>query len=465
MVEFVLNNQKIRTAQPVGFLLLDYIRQEKGLCGTKIGCREGDCGACNVLVGTCRDGMLDYQQLVSCLTPIGNVHGKHVVTVEGLNMEKLSPVQQFLVEEGGTQCGFCTVGFVVSLTAYCLSPFAPAKERALAAIDGNICRCTGYKSIERATHRISESLQGKDTDDPVSWLVQRDYLPAYFLEIPSMLAAIKPLEWATTKSRMVGGGSDLYVQQPAQLVNTQPNLISHRRELRFVEIKDGICNIGGGTTFSDLLQSEALHRIFPRLNAHLKLVASTPIRNLATIAGNLVNASPIGDLTIFLLALNAQITLTEGHHSRTMYLKDFFKGYKLLDKREGEVVQSISFAIPSAKTHFNFEKVSKRTHLDIASVNSAAQISLSGGVIRQVHFSAGGVGPVPLYLEKTAQFLSGKALNPSLLQVANEVLQTEISPISDVRGSADYKRLLLRQLLYAHFIQLFPQQISLSALR
>lgn len=465
MVEFVLNKQKIRTAKPAGFLLLDYIRQEKGLCGTKIGCREGDCGACNVLVGTWKEGKVAYLPLVSCLTPIGNVQGKHVVTVEGLNMADLSPVQQSLVEEGGTQCGFCTVGFVVSLTAYCLSPFAPAKERALAAIDGNICRCTGYKSIERAAQRISAYLRGKDTDDPVSWLVQRKYLPAYFLEIPSMLAAIKPLEWTATESRMVGGGSDLYVQQPAELVNTHPNLISHRRELRFVEIKDGICDIGGGTTFSDLLRSEALHRLFPRLNAHLKLVASSPIRNLATLAGNLVNASPIGDLTIFLLALNAQITLTEDGHSRSLYLKDFFQAYKTLAKGEGEVVQSVSFAIPSPESHFNFEKVSKRTHLDIASVNSAVQISLVNGIINQAHLSAGGVGPVPLYLGETAQFLSGKALSPSLLQAANEVLQSEISPISDVRGSADYKRLLLRQLLYAHFIQLFPHQISLSALR
>jgi xanthine dehydrogenase small subunit len=349
MVEFVLNNQKIRTAKPAGFLLLDYIRQEKGLVGTKIGCREGDCGACNVLVGTLREGRVDYLQLVSCLTPLGNVHGKHVVTVEGLNMQELSPVQRFLVEEAATQCGFCTVGFVISLTAYCLSPYAPSRERVMAAMDGNVCRCTGYKSIERAAQRLTQSLQGKDTLDPVSWLVHRKFLPAYFLDIPSRLTAIKPLELVSTGTQMVGGGSDLYVQQPEQLVHTEPTLLNQRPELRFIEIKEGICTLGGGTTFSDLLQVEAWQRIFPRLPEHLKLVASTPIRNQATLAGNLVNASPIGDLTIFLLALNARITLTHKRQSRTLYLKDFFKVYKVLDKREEEVVQSISFALPSPK--------------------------------------------------------------------------------------------------------------------
>ena len=163
MIEFILNNHHIQTELPSGSLLLDFIRYQQRLTGTKIGCREGDCGACTVLVGSLKDGRVDYLQLTSCLTPLGNVHGKHVVTVEGLNMDELSPVQQFIVDEGGTQCGFCTVGFVTSLTGYCLSrDQSPVYGDAITAIDGNICRCTGYKSIERATARLTAALAEKD---------------------------------------------------------------------------------------------------------------------------------------------------------------------------------------------------------------------------------------------------------------------------------------------------------------
>ena len=168
MVEFILNNKKIKKGKPSGSLLLDFVRYDKSLTGTKIGCREGDCGACTVLIGDLIDGQMNYKQVTSCLTPLGNVQGKHVVTVEGLNMEDLSPVQKFMVNESGTQCGFCTVGFVVSLTGFCLSNSEPSYKDAIAAIDGNICRCTGYKSIERAAKHITGSLTGKDQNETIN---------------------------------------------------------------------------------------------------------------------------------------------------------------------------------------------------------------------------------------------------------------------------------------------------------
>lgn len=147
MTEFVLNDKIIITEKSSGALLLDFVRYDNSLTGTKIGCREGDCGACTVLIGELVNSQMKYRQVTSCLTPIGNVQGKHVVTIEGLNMDHLSPVQQSLIDEQGTQCGFCTVGFVVSLTGFCLLNSKPTYEDAIAAIDGNICRCTGWKSV------------------------------------------------------------------------------------------------------------------------------------------------------------------------------------------------------------------------------------------------------------------------------------------------------------------------------
>ena len=165
------------------------------------------------------------------------------------------------------------------------------------------------------------------------------------------------------------------------------------------------------------------------------------------------------------MALKSKIKLTKKDKSRSIYLKEFYKGYKDLDKSPDEIVSTISFKLPTQDSHFNFEKVSKRIHLDIASVNTAIQLTVSKNKITQVHLSAGGVAPIPVYLGKTCAFLTDKVLSPEAVQSANEIIQTEINPISDVRGFADYKRLLLRQLFYAHFITLFPDQFSLDSFK
>lgn len=179
-----------------------------------------------------------------------------------------------------------------------------------------------------------------------------------------------------------------------------------------------------------------------------------PIRNMATMAGNLVNASPIGDMTIFFLALNAEIVLSNESATRTIYLKDFYKGYKQLDKVDDEFVEKIIFIKPPKEAVFNFEKVCKRTWLDIASVNSACLMYLDkGGVITDIHLSAGGVAPFPKYLSNTAAFLKGKKIDTAVLNEAIKIMNDEIAPISDARGTKEYKRLLLRQLILAHLPQ------------
>ncbi len=176
---------------------------------------------------------------------------------------------------------------------------------------------------------------------------------------------------------------------------------------------------------------------------------------MATVGGNFTNASPIGDLTIFFLALNAQLTLKKGNKKRNVYLKHFYKGYKLLDKEPDEIIEKISFELPDKESLFNFEKVSKRTHLDIATVNTAIQLRVKENTIRHAHLSAGGVGPIPAYLSKSSEFLIGKNVTPDTVQQLIEFVQAEIKPISDARGSASYKRLLLSQLIKGHFITLF----------
>jgi xanthine dehydrogenase small subunit len=215
---------------------------------------------------------------------------------------------------------------------------------------------------------------------------------------------------------------------------------------------------------------------FPSFSDFSKLISSTPIRNMATLAGNFINASPIGDLSIYFLALDARLVLIKGDEKRILPLKELYKGYKQLDRAPGENIKEIWIEVPTSTPQplnlstpykgrlFNFEKVSKRTHLDIASVNSAFYVFLEGDTIQWASLSAGGVAPVPLFLKETSALLKGRKPGISLLDEAIELMQSEISPISDARGSKEYKRLLLAQLLKAHFLKLFPSMITEESL-
>jgi xanthine dehydrogenase small subunit len=469
-VSFILNDALVESSEPEGTTLLDIIRYDRGLPGTKIGCREGDCGACTVLVGELKNDGVEYRSMTSCLLALANVQGKHIVTVEGLNlptgqagMDGLSPVQQAMVDENGTQCGFCTPGFVVSLSGCCLSNESVTKELAVRAIDGNICRCTGYKSIERAAAIVAEKLAKKDAKDPMGWSVKNGFLPSYFTGIKERLKGIAPPVGVHHDAPLLGGGTDLFVQRHDDLTHNGIHAVFDHPELKGIRIEGDQCVIGGGCVASDLMVSKELRAHFPDLEKHLLLVSSTPIRNMGTVAGNFVNASPIGDLTVFFLALDSTITL-KGKSERSLKLRDLYKGYKQLDRSQEEIVTSVRFKLPTKSTRFHFEKVSKRTYLDIASVNSAIRLEMEGDTIREAHVSAGGVAPIPKYLANTSVFLAGKPAEKETVRAAIKVMNEEIAPISDARGAADYKRLLLRQLFFAHFLELFPERFTLEQL-
>lgn len=460
MIKFILNNESIETDLPSGMVLADYIRYKECLTGTKLGCREGDCGACTILVGTRVGPEVTYESVTSCLMPLGNAESKHIVTVEGVNIIRLNKIQEAMVEEGGTQCGFCTPGFIVSLCGFALSKGVKNQEEGILAIAGNICRCTGYKSIERALEHIVKELEELDHNDRLNWLIENDFLPSYFAEINARLKSyeLREVDLFSSKQKVfVGGGTDLYVQRPHEMLPTAIIHTAQRQDLKGIWKASGQCHIGASTSTEAFKQSELIQSLSPNSNHFFNLISSLQIRNMATVAGNLVNASPIGDLAVFLLALNSNIVLNDNGALREIPLRAFFQGYKTLDKQETEFVQEVNFELPRAKHYFNFEKVCKRTYLDIASVNTAISIECNNqGKVIKAGLAAGGVAPVPKYLAETSEFLLGKEINQALLEESLEIAQGEVSPISDVRGSVEYKRLLLRQLMKAHYQVLFP---------
>ncbi|MEO7765966.1 MAG: FAD binding domain-containing protein, partial [Ferruginibacter sp.] len=396
MIQFILNQLEINTALPKGMLLLDFIRYQQRLTGTKIGCREGDCGACTVLAGEIKNGALVYRSVTSCLMPLGNAQGKHIVTVEGVNIEGLNFIQQCFADQGATQCGFCTPGFIVSLAGFCLSETAASAQSGIDAINGNICRCTGYKSIERAVSLIEEKLREKKEESPIDFAVKHKILPAYFSTIRERLALYDlptngSIRQAGNLAKYLGGGTDLYVQQHDTMAEEEIDFLLDKSDLKGISQSGNKCILGASVTVTDILESAIFQRHFPALKKYIKLVSSTQIRNMATIAGNIINGSPIGDFTIFFLALDARIGLTDGLNSREIPLRKLFKSYKTLNKTASEYIDKIYFELPGASSLFNFEKVCKRTHLDIATVNCAIHIIMEQDTISSGFISAGGV--------------------------------------------------------------------------
>lgn len=462
MIEFILNNDQIKTDTLPTTVLLDFIRRGKKLTGTKEGCREGDCGACTILLGELIDGKVKYKSINSCLVPLGDAHGKHIVTVEAFNQSELSPVQASMVDEGGTQCGFCTPGFVVSMTGYFLNNRNQKLDEAVGSLGGNICRCTGYLGIIRAVERsisIYEQTTSKKTH--IKKLIEAKFIPSYFKTIKQQLIKIKKNNSKVSGAKyFISGGTDLYVQQWESVVQSDATFSSNEKiPNEIIQTKNKI-KIGGAATVQQILESPVIKKIFLTLQKELELFGSLPIRNRATIAGNIVNASPIGDLSNILIALDADIQMKRGKVKRSVPIRNFYKSYKSVDKKKDEFIEWTSFVIPPKGFHFNYEKVSKRTYLDIASVNSTIYIETEKNKIISVGLSAGGVAPIPLYLKETCNYLNEKLITTSVVKSAAEIALKEISPISDARGSAEYKRLLLRQLIFAHFIVLFPRQID-----
>jgi len=466
-ITLLLNDAVETVTVPPGLVALDFLRKRRRLTGSKEGCKEGDCGACTTIVGTLEGDRVSYQPMTSCLLPMGELHGKHLVSIEGLNMETLSPIQEAMVENGGTQCGYCTPGFVVAMTAGLMDEKLPLDRKGCDyAISGNLCRCTGYRSIKQAGLDAIEALKPMLADKPrAAALCQAGALPTYFEKAATALAGIppKPDDASPANPPIVAGGTDLFVQRGEELPEQDVTLLNQAPVLPASEMDGQVC-LDAKMSFEDFARDPLVRSSIPGVSEYNELIASWPVRTRATLAGNICNASPIADMTCLLIALDATLILESPGNRRELGLSDFYLGYKQLAKEPHEIITAIRFPKPGADTYLNWEKVSKRRVLDIATVNSAIRIRLSGEQVAEARLALGGVAATPLYLRETSRLLEGRSLDlPSVLEVV-DAAQQEFTPISDVRGSAHYKRLLARQLMLAHFTKLFPERLKEEAL-
>ena len=445
MISFICNNREVFPDCPGGLPVLDWLRAQPGLKGTKEGCREGDCGACTVVLGKPGKNGVEYSSVCSCLLPIGEVAGCHLVTIEGLTTgDELTPFQQSFYDEAASQCGFCTPGMIMSLTGCLLGSATLSLSSAFESLDGNICRCTGYIAVKRAVNRVMSTLP-EEPGNRLEMLIDEGHIPAYFTSIEKRLKEL-PKQSTSVTGSLVAGGTDIYVHSSDKLSTENPRFLSGEKPLSQIVTDGKIVTIGAAVTFKQLRESTVIADLFPNLDKFLLKVSSTQIRSRATVGGNIVNASPIADIAITFLALNATLFFPE----RSIPLSEFYLGYKKLDMLPDEILTKISFPVPKPGTILSSLKVAKREYLDIASVNSSMLIRVEGSVVHSVRISAGGVAPVPLLLAGTGTYLTGKPLSEESISEACRIAESEISPISDVRGSREYKINLLKAQLRAH---------------
>ncbi|MDX2241011.1 MAG: xanthine dehydrogenase small subunit [Leptolyngbyaceae cyanobacterium bins.302] len=438
--------------------LLEYLRQSRRI-GTKEGCGDGDCGACTVaLVSPGVDGKPHYQAVNSCLIPLASVAGRDVITVEGIANGQLHPVQAAMVQTGGSQCGYCTPGFIMSM-------FAAYYDRTLddVAIEGNLCRCTGYLPIRRAAKLAAETppadafsakLEEFSTDIP-AFTYQGNQHQFYR---PTQLRDVLDLLQQHPDAVLVAGATDLGLEMSWHRQH-YPVLISLEAvtELQGLEQTPEWVDIGAAVSLSQI--ESRLHGVFPSLDEMLHWFAARQVRNRATLGGNIGTASPIGDLPPVLLSLDAELRLASPSGERILPLASFFKGYRQTDLQPQEVIVSVRIPkaiAPGAVTRLSQSyKVGKRGTDDISIVAAAFVVDLDEqGAIVHARLGYGGVAATPARARVVEEWLMGKPWQQATVQQAKALLRDAFTPLTDLRGSAEYRKLLVANLFEKFFVEM-----------
>jgi xanthine dehydrogenase small subunit len=456
-----LNGKPLKVNGESAFVTLaEFVRRRRGLTGTKVVCAEGDCGACATMVGWPRaGGGMQYAPVNSCIQLMFQLDGAHVVTVEGLKDEKeLNPLQQSMVKCQGSQCGFCTPGFVVSLYDLMQGKTAVDATAVRRGLVGNLCRCTGYESIIRAALETEcGSMKTLDQMYPAGEVaatlgkaeseeVMIDGGDGKRFYKPVTVEQAVRFRGANPACLIVAGATDLGVQRnkgtrEIGVVMSTAGL----SELRGIRREGDTVLIGGTATLSDLEQASA--RWLPELSEFLAWFGSPLIKNAGTLAGNLVNASPIGDTIPAMIVLDAEIEMAGPAGRRWMKIGEFYTGYRQTALKDDEILTSVRFGLPALGEVFKLFKVSKRKDLDISSFGAAIWMQRSGNLIADVRIAYGGVAAMVVRLSKTEQLLRGRAATLELFESAGEMAADEVTPISDVRGSAEYRAALARNIM------------------
>jgi xanthine dehydrogenase small subunit len=467
-IRFLLNDEPVslRDVKP-DETLLDFLRLRRALRGTKEGCAEGDCGACTVLVGRLSNAGLVYEGVNACIRFVGSLDGCHVVTVEHVAAKDgtLHPVQQALVDHHGSQCGFCTPGFVMSLYGLWMGKPNPTDAEIETALQGNLCRCTGYEPIMKAARAISS--YGDVANDPLAreraavaerLAAMKDGSRVEIgqgderLIVPASVDDLAEVLEVEPNATIVAGSTDVGLWVTKQMRAISPAVfIGGLNELQTVRERGGVISIGAGVNYS-VARRELSERV-PQLAGLINRIGGDQVRNMGTIGGNIANGSPIGDMPPALIALGATITLRKGGFRRSMPLEDFFIDYGKQDRAKGEFVETVHVPAPKPGAIFAIHKISKRRDEDITAALGAFQIVVEDGKVLSACIAYGGMAGTPKRARAVEAALVGQPWTEANVERAMLAYPADFTPLSDMRASAEYRMLVAKNLLMRVYLE------------
>jgi xanthine dehydrogenase small subunit len=433
---------------------LDLIRGRLARPGTKEGCAEGDCGACTVLLGeTDGAGGVAWRAVNSCILFAPMLDGKALMTVESLSRDgALAPVQREMIDRHGSQCGFCTPGFVMSLHGRALGAVGTQGRGVADILSGNLCRCTGYGPILASGEAVPPvPADDSATGEKLATLPRAAEGPGWFA--PESADALAALLLDHPEARIVAGATDVGLWVTKQLRDLgQLIFIADIADLKRIDEDEGGVRLGAGVSYSQ--GWDVLSRLHPSLGELIRRIAGTQVRNAGTIGGNIANGSPIGDMPPALIALGATLTLRRGDARRTMPLEDFFLAYGKQDREPGEFVESVFIPRPAADMIVQITKLSKRFDSDISAVCGAFAITIDADRVVSARIAFGGMAGTPRRAYRCEAALTGQPWSEATVEAAARALAEDYDPLSDVRGSAAYRLTvaanLLRRLWHMH---------------
>ena len=465
-IKFYLNNQYVNYVPEKEYLsVLDYLRLNEELTGTKEGCGEGDCGACTVLLGSLQKTpsgfCLKYESINSCIRFLPSIHACHLVSIENLAKKgaPLHPIQEEMKNANGVQCGFCTPGIVMSIYNLFLNNDFTDRKKVEESLQGNLCRCTGYGPIVNAAKNVVEKykritdelyISNKKIKEKLIAIREKEPFP---YSAPKDLKSFKSFIKKNKNNTIISGATDvgLWINKELQRPKN-PVFINHVDELKIIKISKNFITVGSSVTYTKLMES--LKPFYPELTEYLKRIGGEQIRNMGTIGGNIANASPIGDMLPPLIALKSEIKISNAESKiRNVPMEEFFIKYKVKDLKKNEFILSVKIPKPTKDLVFSNYKVSKRRDEDISSVCASFYFIVNKGHIVQSRLVFGGMAEVPKRAKYTEDFLFGKPWTEDSFTSSLKKIEEDFQPISDARASKEYRILVAKNLLRKIFLQ------------